>query len=40
MPNYVMHIPTNDELTTPKMENLLMPLVSAVNDDSTDTEKN
>ena len=39
MPNYVMHIPTNDELTTPKMENLLMPLVSAVNDDSTDTEK-
>jgi len=39
MPNYVMHIPTNEELTTPKMENLLMPLVSAVNDDSTDTEK-
>ena len=39
MPNYVMHIPSNDELTTPKMENLLMPLVSAVNDDSTDTEK-
>ena len=39
MPNYVMTIPSNEDLTTPKMENLLMPLVSAVNDDSTDTEK-
>ena len=39
MPNIEMYIPTNEELTTPKMGNLLMPLVSAVNDQSTDTEK-
>ena len=39
MPNYIMHIPTNEELTTPKMGNLLMPLVSGVNDYSTETEK-
>ena len=39
MPNIEMNIPTNEQLTTPKMGNLLMPLVSAVNDDSTDTEK-
>ena len=39
MPNIVMKIPSNEELTTPKMGNLLMPLVSAVNDQSTDIEK-
>ena len=39
MPNYVMHIPTNEELTTPKMGNLLMPLVSGINEFSTETEK-
>ena len=36
--NYQMHIPTNEELTSPKLGSLLMPLVSAVDDSSTDTE--
>ena len=39
VPNYEMSIPSNEELTTPKLGNLLMPLVSGINDDSTDTEK-
>ena len=39
MTNYKMHIPSNEELTTPKLGSLLMPLVSAVNDDSSETEK-
>jgi hypothetical protein len=39
MPNIKMDIPTNEKLTTPKMGNLLMPLVSAVNEESTDTEQ-
>ena len=38
MPNYKMTIPSNDELTTPKLENLLMPLVSAVNENSKAAE--
>jgi hypothetical protein len=36
--NYQMKIPSNEELTTPKLGSLLMPLVSAVDDSSTDTE--
>ena len=39
MPNYEMYIPTNEQLTTPKLGNLLMPLVSGINDFSTETEK-
>ena len=39
MPNYVMNIPTNEKLTTPKMGNLLMPLVSGINEYSTESEK-
>jgi hypothetical protein len=39
MPNYEMNIPTNEQLTTPKLGNLLMPLVSGINDLSTETEK-
>ena len=39
MSNYEMYIPSNEDLTTPKLGSLLMPLVSAVNDDSTDTEQ-
>ena len=36
--NYQMKIPSNEELTTPKLGSLLMPLVSAVDESSTDTE--
>ena len=39
MPNHVMNIPSNQELTTPKMGNLLMPLVSGVNNESSMTEQ-
>ena len=39
MPNYQMNIPSNEKLTTPKMGNLLMPLVSGVNEKSTETEQ-
>ena len=39
MPNYQMNIPSNEALTTPKMGNLLMPLVSGVNEKSTETEQ-
>ena len=39
MENYKMNIPSNEELTTPKLGSLLMPLVSAVNDDSSETEQ-
>ena len=36
--NYKMTIPSNEELTTPKLGSLLMPLVSGVDESSTDTE--
>jgi hypothetical protein len=36
--NYQMNIPSNEELTSPKLGSLLMPLVSAVDDSSTETE--
>ena len=36
--NYQMDIPTNEELTSPKLGSLLMPLVSAVDESSTETE--
>ena len=36
--NYQMTIPSNEELTTPKLGSLLMPLVSGVDDTSTETE--
>ena len=36
--NYQMLIPSNEELTSPKLGSLLMPLVSAVDDSSTETE--
>ena len=36
--NYKMSIPTNEELTTPKLGSLLMPLVSGVDETSTETE--
>ena len=36
--NYQMYIPSNEELTSPKLGSLLMPLVSAVDDSSTETE--
>ena len=39
MSNILINIPSNEKLTTPKMGNLLMPLVSEVNDESTDIEK-
>ena len=36
--NYKMTIPSNEELTTPKLGSLLMPLVSGVDETSTETE--
>ena len=36
--NYQMTIPSNEELTTPKLGSLLMPLVSGVDETSTETE--
>ena len=36
--NYQMTIPSNEELTTPKLGSLLMPLVSGVDNTSTETE--
>ena len=36
--NYKMTIPSNEELTTPKLGSLLMPLVSGVDESSTQTE--
>ena len=36
--NYQMNIPSNEALTTPKLGSLLMPLVSGVDDTSTETE--
>jgi hypothetical protein len=36
--NYQMDIPSNEELTTPKLGSLLMPLVSGVDETSTETE--
>jgi hypothetical protein len=36
--NYQMNIPSNEELTSPKLGSLLMPLVSAVDESSTETE--
>ena len=37
--NYQMIIPSNEELTTPKLGSLLMPLVSDVDSSSTETEQ-
>ena len=37
--NYQMRILTNEELTTPKLGSLLMPLVSDVDETSTETEQ-
>ena len=39
IPNYEMNIPSNEELTTPKLGSLLMPLVSGVDEKSTETEQ-
>ena len=36
--NYKMTIPSNEELTSPKLGSLLMPLVSGVDETSTETE--
>ena len=38
-PNYQMRILSNEELTTPKLGSLLMPLVSDVDSSSTETEQ-
>ena len=38
-PNYQMYILSNEELTTPKLGSLLMPLVSDVDSSSTETEQ-
>ena len=37
--SYQMKIPTNEELTTPKLGSLLMPLISDVDTSSTETEQ-
>ena len=37
--NYQMKIPSNEQLTTPKLGSLLMPLVSDVDESSTETEQ-
>ena len=39
MSNYQMYILSNEELTTPKLGSLLMPLVSDVDSSSTETEQ-
>ena len=38
-PNYQMYILSNEELTTPKLGSLLMPLVSDVDNSSIETEQ-